>query len=167
MTAVATLAPYRLEVRGTGAARAPGGRAPLARVGGPDPSYFAVGDSLGTGVSEDLGDGRPVATETFGIGPGDAVYGFGETFCGLDKAGQTIDLWVSDAMGAHTPRCYKAVPFFLTTGGYGVFLHTSNRARPGWVAGPRPGSRWPSTTGCSTTISSWARRPTSWPATPP
>jgi alpha-D-xyloside xylohydrolase len=67
-------------------------------VGGPDPSYFAVGDSLGTGVSQDLDDGRPVATETFGIGPGDAVYGFGETFLGLDKTGQTLDLSVADAV---------------------------------------------------------------------
>jgi Glycosyl hydrolases family 31/Galactose mutarotase-like len=132
MTAVATLGPYALEVRGTGAAAAPNGRAPQARVGGPDPSYFAVGDSVGTGVGRDLDDGRPVATETFGIGPGDAVYGFGETFLGLDKTGQRIDLWVADAMGAHTPRCYKAVPFFWTTGGYGVFLHTSSRVTV-WV----------------------------------
>jgi alpha-D-xyloside xylohydrolase len=126
MTAVATLAPFGLEVHPAA------GRVPRVRVGGPDPSYFRVGDSLGTGVSEDLDDGRPVATETFGTGPGDAVYGFGETFLGLDKTGQTIDLWVSDAMGAHTLRCYKAVPFFLTTGGYGVFLHTSNRVTA-WV----------------------------------
>jgi alpha-glucosidase (family GH31 glycosyl hydrolase) len=57
----------------------------------------------------------------------------------LDKAGQTIDLWVSDAMGAHSPRCYKAVPFFLTTGGYGVFLHTSDRVTA-WV-GSRAAAR--------------------------
>ena len=118
-------------------APAPSGRVPRAVIGGPDPSYFAVGDSLGTGVSQDLDDGRPVATETFGIGPGDAVYGFGETFLGLDKTGQTLDLWVADAMGAHTPRCYKPVPFWLTTGGYGVFLHTSNRVTA-W-AGSRAG----------------------------
>ena len=43
------------------------------------------------------------------------------------KTGQTLDLWVSDAMGAHTPRSYKPVPFWLTTGGWGVFLHTSSR----------------------------------------
>jgi alpha-D-xyloside xylohydrolase len=137
MTAVATLDPYRLEVRGAAGAPAPSGRVPRAVIGGPDPSYFAVGDSLGTGVSQDLDDGRPVATETFGIGPGDAVYGFGETFLGLDKTGQTLDLWVADAMGAHTPRCYKPVPFWLTTGGYGVFLHTSNRVTA-W-AGSRAG----------------------------
>lgn len=118
-------------------AAAGGSSRPRAAIGGPDPSYFAVGDSLGTGVSQDLDDGRPVATETFGIGPGDAVYGFGETFLGLDKTGQTLDLWVADAMGAHTPRCYKPVPFWLTTGGYGVFLHTSNRVTA-W-AGSRAG----------------------------
>jgi hypothetical protein len=44
-----------------------------------------------------------VATETFGIGPGE----LGETSCGLDKTGQALDLWTSDAVGAHTPRCYK------------------------------------------------------------
>jgi alpha-D-xyloside xylohydrolase len=131
MTVTAALAPYRLEVRGA-APTAPGGRVPRVRIGGPDPSYFAVADSLGTGVSRDLCDGRPVATETFCIGAGDAVYGFGETFLGLDKTGQTIDLWVADAMGVHTPRLYKAVPFWLTTGGYGVFLHTSNRVTA-WV----------------------------------
>jgi hypothetical protein len=34
-----------------------------------------------------------VATETFGIGPGDAVNGFRKTFLRLDKTGQTLDLW--------------------------------------------------------------------------
>ncbi len=48
-----------------------------AGIGGPDPSYFAVGDSLGTGVSQDLDDGRPVATETFGIGPATPCTGSG------------------------------------------------------------------------------------------
>ncbi len=59
------------------------------------------------------------------------MYGFGETFLRLDKTGQTLDLWVADAMGAHTPRCYKPVPFWLTTGGYGVFLHTRTGSPPG------------------------------------
>jgi len=139
MTAEATLDPYALEVRATAAGPGAAGRRPRVRVGGPDPSYFAVGDSLGTGVGRDPADGRPVATESFGLGPGDAVFGFGETFLGLDKTGQTLDLWVSDAMGAHTPRCYKPVPFWLTTGGWGVFLHTSSRVTA-W-AGSRAASQ--------------------------
>jgi alpha-D-xyloside xylohydrolase len=40
---------------------------------------------------------------------------------------------VSDAMGVDTPRVYKAVPFFCTTGGYGVFLQTANRVTA-WAA---------------------------------
>ena len=95
------------------------------RVGGPDRNYFGVGDSLGTGVHVDTTDGRPVATETFSIPPGATVHGFGESFVGFDKVGQTIDLDVHDAVGVSTPRMYKAVPFFVTTAGYGVFVHTT------------------------------------------
>jgi hypothetical protein len=47
-----------------------------------------------------------VATETFGPAPGDAVSGFGETLLGLDKRGQILELWVSDAMGFHTPSTW-------------------------------------------------------------
>ena len=52
-------------------------------------------------MSRDLGDGRPVATETFGLGQGDAVYGFGETFLGLPFARPLVlefphDWWTRD-----------------------------------------------------------------------
>jgi alpha-D-xyloside xylohydrolase len=119
------LDPYRIVIR------TPDGRA-LTRIGGPDENYFRVGDSLGTGVSVDTADERPVATETFALAPDAAVYGLGEGFVGLDKRGQTLELRVSDAMGAHTPRVYKAVPFFVTTAGFGVFAHTSADVRA-WV----------------------------------
>jgi alpha-D-xyloside xylohydrolase len=113
------LAPFGITLRDAFGRRA-------CRVGGPDRNYFGLGDSLGTGI-HDAPDGAQVATETFSLPPGHCVYGFGEGFIGLDKRGQTIDLHVSDAMGVNTGRMYKAVPFFVTTAGYGVFAHTSAR----------------------------------------
>jgi alpha-D-xyloside xylohydrolase len=102
------------------------------RIGGPDRNYFALGDSVPTGINVDTADGRPVATETFSLPAGATVHGFGETFVGFDKTGQTLDVEVHDAMGVNTPRSYKAVPFFVTTAGYGVFAHTTASATA-WV----------------------------------
>jgi alpha-D-xyloside xylohydrolase len=112
------LDPFGIEIRDRA-------RDAAVRVGGPDRNYFAVGDSVPTGVNLDAADGRPVATETFSLPSGATVHGFGETFVGFDKVGQTIDVEVHDAMGVNTPRTYKAVPFFVTTAGYAVFAHTT------------------------------------------
>jgi alpha-D-xyloside xylohydrolase len=102
------------------------------RIGGPDRNYFRVGDSIGTGIGLDTADRRRVATETFSIPVGGTVHGFGESFIGFDKLGQTLDLEVHDAMGVHTPRMYKPVPFFVTTGGYGLFVNTT-AATTAWI----------------------------------
>lgn len=61
--------------------------------------------------------------------PGEAVFGFGEKFGSVNKAGQTIDLTACDALGVTTPRSYKNVPFFMSTRGYGAFFNTSCRMR--------------------------------------
>jgi alpha-D-xyloside xylohydrolase len=53
------------------------------------------------------------------------VYGFGESFTRLDKRGQRIVAVLRDAMGAQSQQQYKAVPFFLSSQGYGMFVHTS------------------------------------------
>jgi alpha-D-xyloside xylohydrolase len=121
LAAVIRLDPFGLEVRDRRADR-------CVRVGGPDRNYFAVGDSVPTGVNLDTADGRHVATETFSLTPGATVHGLGETFVGFDKVGQTIDVEVHDAMGVNTPRSYKAVPFLVSTAGYGVFAHTTASA---------------------------------------
>ncbi len=124
-TVTASLEPFGLRLLDLARGRS-------VRIGGPDPNYFAVADSIGTGISFDTADGRPVATETFSLAPGTTVHGFGESFVGFDKRGQTLDLEVHDAMGVHTPRMYKPVPFFVTTGGFGVFAHTT-ASTTGWV----------------------------------
>ena len=62
---------------------------------------------------------------TFSLAPNERLFGGGESFTRLDKRGQKMVLWTCDAYGAQTPYMYKPVPYFLSSRGYGVFVHTS------------------------------------------
>jgi alpha-D-xyloside xylohydrolase len=62
---------------------------------------------------------------SFGLSPGEKLFGCGESFTKLDKRGQKLVLWTYDAYGSQTPNMYKPVPFFLSDRGYGMFAHTS------------------------------------------
>ena len=62
---------------------------------------------------------------SFGLSPGEKLFGCGESFTRLDKRGQKLVLWTYDAYSAQTPNMYKPIPFFMSSRGYGVFLHTS------------------------------------------
>jgi alpha-D-xyloside xylohydrolase len=61
----------------------------------------------------------------FTLSPGEKIFGCGESFTGLDKRGQTVVLWTDDANGVQNPGMYKPIPFFLSSAGYGMFLHTT------------------------------------------
>jgi alpha-D-xyloside xylohydrolase len=61
----------------------------------------------------------------FRLAPDEKLFGCGESFTRLDKRGQKVVLYVRDAMGAQSQRMYKPVPFFQSSRGYGVFVHTS------------------------------------------
>ena len=62
----------------------------------------------------------------FTLSPGEKVFGCGESFTGLDKRGQQLVLWTDDANGIQNPGMYKPIPFFMSSAGYGMFLHTSS-----------------------------------------
>ncbi len=62
----------------------------------------------------------------FALSPGEKIFGCGESFTGLDKRGQKFALSTTDAIGTEGPKMYKPVPFFLSSRGYGMFLHTSS-----------------------------------------
>jgi alpha-D-xyloside xylohydrolase len=62
---------------------------------------------------------------SFSLSPGEKLFGCGESFTRLDKRGQKLVLWAYDAYGVQTPNMYKPVPFFMSSRGYGVFVHTS------------------------------------------
>jgi len=61
----------------------------------------------------------------FSLSPGEKLFGCGESFTRLDKRGQKIVLWTNDANGVESGRMYKPIPFFMSSRGYGMFVHTS------------------------------------------
>jgi alpha-D-xyloside xylohydrolase len=61
----------------------------------------------------------------FALSPGEMIFGCGESFTGLNKVGQKVNLFVTDPQGPETDQMYKPIPFYLSNRGYGVFMHTS------------------------------------------
>jgi alpha-D-xyloside xylohydrolase len=62
---------------------------------------------------------------SFLLSPDEKLFGCGESFTRLNKRGQKIVLWVYDAYSAQVPEMYKPVPFFMSSRGYGMFVHTA------------------------------------------
>lgn len=61
----------------------------------------------------------------FSLRPGEKIFGCGESATALNKAGQKLNLFVTDPQGPETPDMYKPIPFYFSNMGYGVFMHTS------------------------------------------
>ncbi len=61
----------------------------------------------------------------FTLSPGEKIFGCGESFTSLDKRGQKLVLWTDDANGIENQGEYKPVPFFMSSRGYGMFIHTT------------------------------------------
>lgn len=53
------------------------------------------------------------------------IFGCGESATGLNKAGQKVNLFVTDPQGPETDQMYKPIPFFMSNREYGMFMHTS------------------------------------------
>jgi alpha-D-xyloside xylohydrolase len=68
---------------------------------------------------------RSVAA-VFSLSPGEKIFGCGESFTRLDKRGQKVVLWTDDANGVQNQGMYKPIPFFLSSQGYGMFVHSSS-----------------------------------------
>jgi alpha-D-xyloside xylohydrolase len=62
----------------------------------------------------------------FSLSPDEKIFGCGESFTGFDKRGQKVVMWADDANGVQNEAMYKPVPFFLSSRGYGLFMHTSS-----------------------------------------
>lgn len=62
----------------------------------------------------------------FWLSPGEMIFGLGENFQTFDKVGQKVVLSVTDPLGVNAaPMMYKPVPFYMSSRGYGMFMHTS------------------------------------------
>ena len=72
-------------------------------------------------------DGKPAtATMSFECLPDECFVGTGERFTKMDLSGHTFQLKNQDGQGVNNRRCYKNIPFYLSSRMYGVFYHTSS-----------------------------------------
>ena len=62
---------------------------------------------------------------TFELAHDEKIFGCGESFTRLNKRGQRIVLYARDGMGVQNEYMYKPIPFFMSSRGYGMFVHTS------------------------------------------
>ena len=66
------------------------------------------------------------ATISFRCEPDECFAGTGERFRKMDLSGQTFQLKNQDGQGVNNRRCYKNIPFYLSSRMYGCFYHTSD-----------------------------------------
>ncbi|HWC77667.1 MAG TPA: TIM-barrel domain-containing protein, partial [Blastocatellia bacterium] len=62
---------------------------------------------------------------SFQLSQDEKIFGCGESFTRLNKRGQKVVAYTRDAMGAQSQLMYKPIPFFMSSNGYGMFVHTS------------------------------------------
>ena len=80
------------------------------------------------GYTEDRSSGRRHVYESFRLWHGEHLYGLGERYGPIDRRGLRTVLWCVDTHGTNsTDLVYKPVPFFMSTAGYGMFVHTHTR----------------------------------------
>ncbi len=61
----------------------------------------------------------------FSLSPNEKIFGCGESFTEFNKRGQKVVLCTDDANGVQNETMYKPIPFFMSSRGYGMFMHTS------------------------------------------
>lgn len=66
------------------------------------------------------------ATVSFKCTHDECFAGTGERFRKMDLSGQTFQLKNQDGQGVNNRRCYKNIPFYLSSRMYGAFYHTSD-----------------------------------------
>ena len=77
-------------------------------------------------AAQETASGFSRATISFRCTPGECFAGTGERFRKMDLSGSTFFLKNQDGQGVNNSRCYKNIPFYLSSRGYGAFFHTSD-----------------------------------------
>ena len=83
-------------------------------------------DALPLGFVSSSENGAERATISFKCSPNECFVGTGERFRKMDLSGQTFQLKNQDGQGVNNRRCYKNIPFFMSSRMYGCFYHTSD-----------------------------------------
>jgi alpha-D-xyloside xylohydrolase len=73
-----------------------------------------------------MDDKEERATISFKCSHDECFAGTGERFYKMDLSGQTFQLKNQDGQGVNNRRCYKNIPFYLSSRMYGCFYHTSD-----------------------------------------
>ena len=89
-----------------------------------DRAYGPAFEVLPPGFDQD-GAGAFTVRESVAVTPGERFYGFGEKYTALNKWNQELTSWAVDSGNASSYRSYKNVPFFMSSAGYGLFVHTT------------------------------------------
>ncbi len=88
------------------------------------PRYDAL--PVGFVTTDDQQGDAERATVSLCCTPEECFVGTGERFRKMDLSGQTFQLKNQDGQGVNNRRCYKNIPFYLSSRMYGAFLHTSD-----------------------------------------
>ncbi len=71
-------------------------------------------------------NGTERATISFQCNADECFVGTGERFRKMDLSGQTFQMKNQDGQGVNNRRCYKNIPFYLSSRMYGAYFHTSD-----------------------------------------
>lgn len=101
----------------------PGGGKEL-RISAWDQFFPSRNEAISLGFAERKGNPHRT-TVSFQAEPGEKFAGTGERFAKMDLSGRTFQLKNQDGQGVNNRRTYKNIPFYLSSEGYGLFLHTT------------------------------------------
>lgn len=94
------------------------------RLSAADQFFPARVDAMGLAMISEEGQAKQL-TMSFEVGAEECFAGTGERFAKMDLAGRTFQLKNQDGQGVNSRRTYKNIPFFLSSKGYGIFMHSS------------------------------------------
>jgi alpha-D-xyloside xylohydrolase len=77
----------------------------------------------------DYKSGGKATAVALAIRPDEHFCGTGERFETMDLYGRQISIINDDGLGSLTTRAYKNTPFFVSSRGYGVFVHTPSKIK--------------------------------------
>lgn len=105
-----TKSPYSMEVRDLDTGKL------LTQNGGTGDELSWLTD--GAGLVENFRDSYESSSS-------EKFYGFGERYNGIEKRGETVDIYVYNQYLNQGERSYLAVPFFYSSKGYGLYLDST------------------------------------------
>jgi len=88
-----------------------------------NPLTLSVSDAAGRSLFSNYRMDFTQPKAVFTLNSKEHIYGFGGKRGPLDKRGQFMDLWNKDAFASEGDACYKNVPFYMSSRGYGFYLH--------------------------------------------